>query len=73
MDEGNRKEEGSSKRIGDESVRKKFAEMNLLDDFLFGSVMIYPEIGKQLVRYPLKTILGGHSIPLYKIFLIKRN
>ena len=38
--------------------RKKLAEMNLLDDFLFGSMVTYPEIGEKFVRSLLKTILG---------------
>ena len=41
-----------------ERVRKKLAEMNLLDDFLFGSVVSYPEIGERFVRILLKTIFG---------------
>ncbi|HBA49767.1 MAG TPA: hypothetical protein DCZ91_18620, partial [Lachnospiraceae bacterium] len=39
-----------------ERARKKLAEMNLLDDFLFGSVVSYPEIGERFVRILLKTI-----------------
>lgn len=38
--------------------KKKLGEMNLLDDFLFGSVVTYPEIGEQFVRILLKTIFG---------------
>lgn len=41
-----------------ERARKKLAEMNLLDDFLFGSVVSYPEIGERFVRILLKTIFG---------------
>lgn len=39
-----------------QAARKKIAEMNLLDDFLFGSVVTYPEIGERFVRILLKTI-----------------
>ena len=39
-------------------TRKKLAEMNLLDDFLFGSVVTYPEIGEKFVKSLLKIILG---------------
>ncbi len=42
----------------EERVRKKLAEMNLLDDFLFGSVVAYPEIGERFVRILLKIIFG---------------
>lgn len=38
--------------------KKKLWEMNLLDDFLFGSVVTYPEIGERFVRILLKTIFG---------------
>ncbi len=38
--------------------KKKLGEMNLLDDFLFGSVVTYPEIGERFVRILLKTIFG---------------
>ncbi len=38
--------------------RKTLEEMNLLDDFLFGSVVFYPEIGERFVRSLLKTIFG---------------
>lgn len=41
-----------------EKARKKLAEMNLLGDFLFGSVVTYPEIGERFVRILLKTIFG---------------
>lgn len=41
-----------------ERARKKLAKMNLLDDFLFGSVVAYPEIGERFVRILLKTIFG---------------
>lgn len=41
-----------------ETARKKLAEMNLLDDFLFGSVVACPEIGERFVKILLKTIFG---------------
>ena len=37
---------------------RKLEEMNLLDDFLFGSVVAYPEIGERFVKSLLKTIFG---------------
>ncbi len=37
---------------------KKLEEMNLLDDFLFGSMVAYPEIGKRFVKILLRTIFG---------------
>lgn len=41
-----------------ETARKKLAKMNLLDDFLFGSVVAYPEFGERFVKILLKTIFG---------------
>lgn len=38
--------------------RKPLEEMNLLDDFLFGSVVTYPEIGERFVRSLLRVIFG---------------
>lgn len=38
------------------NARKKLAKMNLLDDFLFGSVVAYPEFGERFVKILLKTI-----------------
>lgn len=32
--------------VEEKDVRKKLEEMNLLDDFLFGSVVSYSEIGE---------------------------
>lgn len=40
------------------AVGKKLEEMNLLDDFLFGSVVTYPEIGEKFVKSLLKIIFG---------------
>lgn len=37
---------------------KKLEEMNLLDNFLFGSVVTYPEIGENFTRILLKIIFG---------------
>lgn len=37
---------------------KTLEEMNLLDNFLFGSVVSYPEIGERFVGSLLKTIFG---------------
>ena len=55
-----------------ERARKKLAEMNLLDDFLFGSVVTYPEIGERFVRILLKTIFGSEfkylSVAAQKVF-----
>lgn len=55
-----------------ERARKKLAEMNLLDDFLFGSVVMYPEIGERFVKILLKTIFGREfrhlSVVAQKVF-----
>ena len=40
------------------TARKTLEEMNLLDDFLFGVVLSYPDIGERFVRILLKTIFG---------------
>lgn len=39
-------------------IRRKLEELNLLDDFLFGTMLTYPEIGEKFVRELLKTIFG---------------
>ena len=38
--------------------RRKLEELNLLDDFLFGSMVTHPEVGEKFVREILKTIFG---------------
>lgn len=54
------------------NIRKKLEEMNLLDDFLFGSVVTYPEIGERFVKSLLKTIFGREfkrlSVTAQKVF-----
>lgn len=54
------------------AAKKKLEEMNLLDDFLFGSVVTYPEIGEQFVRILLKTVFGREikhlSVAAQKVF-----
>lgn len=42
----------------EKGIKKKLEEMNLLDDFLFGSMVAYPEIGQRFVKILLKTIFG---------------
>lgn len=37
-------------------MKRKLEELNLLDDFLFGSVLTYPEIGEKFVRLLLQVI-----------------
>ena len=52
--------------------RKKLSEMDLLDNFLFGSVVTYPEIGERFVKILLKTIFGKEfgrlSVTAQKVF-----
>lgn len=48
----------SGSQSAEEEARKKIAQMSLLDDFLFGSVVAYPGIGEQFVGILLKTIFG---------------
>ncbi|MCC8105920.1 MAG: Rpn family recombination-promoting nuclease/putative transposase [Clostridiales bacterium] len=37
-------------------MKKKIEELNLIDNFLFGSVVTYPEVGEEFVRLLLETI-----------------
>lgn len=37
-------------------MKRNLEELNLLDDFLFGSLLTYPEIGEKFVRLLLRTI-----------------
>ena len=56
----------------EKKVKKKLARMNLLDDFLFGSVVAYPEIGEKFVKILLRTIFGREfkhlSVTAQKVF-----
>lgn len=52
------KKKETGKETKKQPVLKKLADMDLLDDFLFGSVVAYPEIGERFVRSLLKTIFG---------------
>lgn len=60
------------KTVPEEAEKKKLAEMNLLDDFLFGSVVTYPEIGERFVKILLKIIFGREfkrlSVTAQKVF-----
>lgn len=52
--------------------KKPLEKMNLLDDFLFGAVVVYPEIGEKFVRSILRTIFGREfkhlSVTAQKVF-----
>ena len=39
-------------------AKRKVEDLNLLDDFLFGSMITHPEVGEKFVREILKTIFG---------------
>ena len=39
-------------------ARKKLEELNLLDNFLFGSLVTHPELGKRFIRELLQIIFG---------------
>lgn len=53
------KKQAAQKRDpGDRPVFRRLEEMNLLDDFLFGSVVTYPEVGERFVKSLLKVIFG---------------
>ncbi|MDD2972999.1 MAG: hypothetical protein PHE02_12820 [Lachnospiraceae bacterium] len=45
-------------RVSQEDARKRLVEMNLLDDFLFGTMMSYPGIAEKFSRILLKIITG---------------
>lgn len=40
----------------EKEAKKKLEEMNLLDDFLFGSLVTYPEVGERFVRKVVRII-----------------
>lgn len=44
--------------MGKDTMRRRLEELNLLDDFLFGSMVSYPEIGERFVRMILSSVLG---------------
>lgn len=60
------------KAVAEAAPKKKLAEMDLLDDFLFGSMVTYPEIGEKFVKILLKTIFGREfkrlSVTAQKVF-----
>ncbi len=39
-------------------MRKKLEELNLLDNFLFGKLVTYPELGEDFARILLRTVFG---------------
>ena len=39
-------------------AKRKLEDLNLLDDFLFGSMVTHPKVGEKFVREILKTIFG---------------
>lgn len=41
-----------------EQMKRKLEQLNLLDDFLFGSILTYPEIGEEFCRKILKILLN---------------
>ena len=55
-----------------QAARKKLAEMDLLDDFLFGTMVSYPDIGERFVGMLLKIIFGRKfkhlSVTAQKVF-----
>ncbi len=66
------KKEKAAKAAKSQIARKTLAEMSLLDDFLFGSVVTYPEIGESFVKSILKIIFGREfkrlSVTAQKVF-----
>lgn len=51
-------------------MKKKLEQLNLLDDFLFGSVMSYPGIGEEFCRKLLKILL---QVDVEKIHVIPQK
>ena len=45
-------------------ARKKLEELNLLDNFLFGSLVTHPELGKRFIRELLQIIFGRQFVKL---------
>ncbi|MEY8522855.1 hypothetical protein AALA90_07500 [Lachnospiraceae bacterium 38-10] len=58
--------------LKEQDFKRKLQEMNLLDDFLFGTVVTYPEIGERFVKSLLKTVFGREfrhlSVTAQKVF-----
>lgn len=58
--------------LKERAFKRKLQEMNLLDDFLFGTVVTYPEIGERFVKSLLKTVFGREfrhlSVTAQKVF-----
>lgn len=54
-------------------ARRKLEELNLLDDFLFGTMVTYPEIGEKFIRELLKVIFqkdfGNLTVVSQKTYL----
>ena len=72
MEEHAAKEAAAKQEQEGQLARKALADMDLLDDFLFGSMVTYPEIGERFVRILLKTIFGKEfkhlSVTAQKVF-----
>ena len=72
MEEGEARKAEAKQGRREQPVRKALADMDLLDDFLFGSMVTYPEIGEKFVRILLKTIFGKEfrhlSVTAQKVF-----
>lgn len=51
-------------------MKRKLEQLNLMDDFLFGSVLSYPEIGEEFCRKLLKILMG---VELEKIRVIPQK
>ncbi len=55
---------------------KKLEELNLVDDFLFGAVLSYPEIGEEFARKLLETVFerkfGKLTVIPQKVYYGKR-
>ncbi|MDE6712614.1 MAG: hypothetical protein K2K20_02655 [Lachnospiraceae bacterium] len=66
------KKEKAVKAMEAQTAVKTLEDMNLLDDFLFGAVVAYPEIGERFVRSILKMIFGREfkhlSVTAQKVF-----
>lgn len=52
------KQVSEEQALAEQAARKRLRKMNLLDDFLFGAVVNYPQIGERFVGILLKIIFG---------------
>ena len=45
-----------------DKMKRKLEQLNLLDDFLFGNVLSYPEIGERLLKAKAGDCFDDHAL-----------